>query len=122
MVLSRKQIKPPTLKQKVEPFPPLGGDVIVRGLLLSQRLESDSLNRHAREVREDETEEEARARAGAQVAPRVLQRCVVDEAGEPLLSALEWDVLGSSSPEDVLRLFNVAMGLSGQDSEEIEKN
>lgn len=122
MPLDRSQITIPALPQQIEPCEPLGGDVILRGMLLSERLENDALNRQAREPLEGETEEQARARAGALVTPRLLHKCVVDERGQPLLSVHEWDVFGAGQPGELFRLFNIAMRLSGYDSKAEEKN
>lgn len=122
MALKRRDIKVPSLPQQVETSELLGGEVVVRGLLLSERMEVDQLNATASKARDGETEDQARARAGSQVIPRMLARCVVDDDGEALLSASEWDALGASNPGEIYRLFNVAMRLSGQDIPAIEKN
>jgi hypothetical protein len=122
MALDRKNLKVPTLPQQVEPCDELGGDVIVRGMLLSERLENDALNQKAREPLEGETEDQARARAGSLVTPRLLHKCVVDDAGNPLMSVREWDVCGAAHSDTFFRLFHVALRLSGQDSKAAEKN
>ncbi|MBJ2155265.1 hypothetical protein [Variovorax sp. IB41] len=122
MALDRKNLKVPTLPQQVEPCEELGGDVIVRGMLLSERLENDALNQKAREPLEGETEDQARARAGSLVTPRLLHKCVVDDAGQPLMSVHEWDMFGAAHSEAFFSLFHIALRLSGQDSKATAKN
>jgi len=100
----------------------LGGNVIVRGLLLTERLRHDNLNEQGKVPRDGETEQEARARAGAAVLPRTLHCCVIDAEGNPLLTAIEWDEFGGMNGTEAFRLFNIAMRLSGQRVEDVEKN
>ena len=47
MPLNRDQVTPPVLPEDIVPCPPAGGDVIVRGLLMTQRLANDRI--HAEE-------------------------------------------------------------------------
>lgn len=122
MTLKRGQVNVPALPEKVEPFPPLGGDVLVRGLLMTQRLANDRLHVAEQKPRDGETEENARARAGARIVTRMLHHSVVDPDGTPLCSEVEWDRLGGLHRAEVFRLFNVAMQLSGHDLELVAKN
>jgi hypothetical protein len=122
MTLSRDQVSVPALPEKVEPFAPLGGDVLVRGLLMTQRLANDRLHVAARKPRDGETDEEAQARAGSQMVTRMLHQSIVDPDGKPLCSEAEWDRLGSQNRYEVFRLFNIAMQLSGHDLELSAKN
>lgn len=125
MALDRSQITLPVLPKEAVPVEELGGEVVVRGMLLSQRLANDTLNRTLRQPREGESEEQARARAGSVVIPRVLSQCVVDGSDAPLMTQEEWDVFGAAHDSAVYRLFNVAMRLSGHVTpaiEGIEKN
>jgi hypothetical protein len=122
MALDRSQIKVPTLPKEAVQVDGLGGEVVVRGLRLSERLQLDALNRLASAPREGEPEDEARVRAGSLALPRVLAACVVDGDGEPLMSAAEWDIFGAKHRTEAFVLFNTAMRLSGQDQAELEKN
>lgn len=122
MALQRSQIKLPVLPKEAVQVEALGGEVIVRGMLLSERLQNDRLNAEARKPVDGETEEQGRARAGGLIVPRVLHQCVVDPDGASLMTADEWDQFGALHRADVFRLFNVAMRLSGQDLEAAEKN
>jgi len=122
MVLNRSQVKRPVLPQQIEPCEPLGGDVVVRGMSLSERMATDDLNIKAAAPLEGETDEEARARAGRLVVPRTLRVCVVDDEGAPVLTEQEWDALGATHQSLVFHLFFIALRLSGRDPEAIQKN
>ena len=123
MALTRETATPPVLPQEEVPFPPAGGDVLVRGLLMTQRLANERLREAEQVPREDETDEEAQARAGARIVARVLAQAVVEEeSGLPLFTELQWDKFGSTHRIEVFRVFNVAMRLSGYDLKVIEKN
>jgi hypothetical protein len=122
MVLNRSQVKQPTLPQQIEPCEELGGDVIVRGLLLSKRMELDEINDKAKEPLEGETDEQARTRAGKLVVPRTLHACVVDDEGQPLLSMDQWDIFGGAHRATTFRLFEIALRMCGRIPEVVQKN
>lgn len=122
MVLDRSKIRRPSLPKETVAVESLGGEVIVRGLLLSERLENDHVNAKLRVARDGESDDQATARAGAQILPRILHQCVVDAEGERLMSHQEWDEFGALHSADAFLLFNTAMRLSGQDLEGAEKN
>lgn len=89
-------------------MPALGGDVIVRGLRLSERLSLFS------NLRQDGRNYES--------IGRLLSLCVIDSAGTPLLSEDQWEELGGGHFDQVFDLFKVARKLSGLDAEAVEKN
>jgi hypothetical protein len=122
MVLNRSQVEDPKLPQQVEPVPELGGDVIVRGLLLSARMELDDINEKAKVPLEGETDEEARIRAGKLVVPRMLNATVVDDEGHPIFTIGQWDVFGGAHRGTTFRLFEIALRMSGRIAEEVRKN
>lgn len=122
MPLDRSQLNLPSMPQEEVPVEGLGGDVIVRGMLLSERIANTNVRKAESTPRAGEAEQDAHARAGAGAVPRVLSMCVVDVAGKSLMSAAEWDVFGATHSTDAFRLFNVAMRLSGQDTADVEKN
>lgn len=122
MALNRSQIKLPELPNETVAVESLGGEVIVRGMLLSERLASDNVHTSTRKPKEGETEFDAHARAGAAVIFRTLHICVVDDAGNRLMTLDEWDKFGTANQHDAFRLFNTAMRLSGQDLGDVEKN
>lgn len=109
MALKKSQIKPPVLPQETVEVPELGGEIVVRGLLLRERL-----------VLFDDARGEDAARFGH--LTQVLACCVVDAAGERIYSVDEWEQFGAVHFEAALRLFNVALRLSGLDVEAAKKN
>lgn len=108
MTLKKSDIKAPVLPKEAVQVAELGGDVIVRGLLLSERL---ALFAGINEA----------GKAFAHI-PRVLAATVHDADGLPVFSEAEWEAFGASSFEAALRLFAVARRLSGLDAEVTEKN
>lgn len=121
-LLERSKVKPPVRPMETVPCAALGGDVIVRGMLLSERLELQALNALMAEPAAGETEQQARARAGAHMTAQMLARCVVLADEKPLYSVHEWDQFGAKQPAAVLDLLKVAQRLSGNDELDIEKN
>lgn len=121
--LTRETAASPVLPEEVVPFPPAGGDILVRGLLLTQRLANERLHQAERVALDGETDVQAQARAGARIVTRLLAQTVVEEeSGLPLFTEAQWDKFGSTHRTDVFRIFNVAMRLSGHAIEVIEKN
>ena len=76
-------------------MPSFNGEVVVRALLLSERLEL------------------SKQPDPSGFARFVLHRCVVDVEGKPVFSEEEWESFGSSHYEDSLVLLGRAMKLSG---------
>jgi hypothetical protein len=83
------------------------GEVVVRGLRLSQRL---ALNRAFRE-------DEAAAAADLFTA-RLLAVAVVTKDGKAVYGEDEWDIFGAQHPADTNALVTTALRLSGFDREE----
>lgn len=83
------------------------GEVVVRGLRLSQRL---GLNRAFREGDERQ--------AADQFAARLLAASVVTKDGQPLFNEDEWDIFGAQHTDDTNALIDVAMRLGGFDRAE----
>jgi hypothetical protein len=121
-LIERNQVKAPSLPRETVAVPAMGGDVIVRGLLLSERLELSGF--HARLVKplDGESEEQARSRAGGHLVSFTLARAVELADGKPLFSQAEWDTFGAEHGEAVLGLFQRANLLGGQDIEAAAKN
>lgn len=97
------------------------GSVVVRGSLLSELLTDELLQARDGKPREGESEDQARVRVTVDKAIRTLARQVLDEAGQPLKTAAEWDAYGARHRIDSLALFNVAERLSGS-TETAQKN
>lgn len=104
-------------KQSVE-VEVLGGEVVVRGLLLVELLgiqnriaqlhQANSGGDHAASVSE--------------IVPDVLALCVLDADGVSLFSREEWQVFGGQHQASALNLFNIAWRLSGMDRAGTAKN
>ena len=106
MALSRGDINLPPLPKRTVDCPELGGEVVIRGLLLSDRL---------RLVEQ----------AGGQDMGRVAQlltSTVIGPDDKPLLTAAEWEQFGAVHFEAALKLFSVAVELAGLKTEVAEKN
>lgn len=108
MALRKADIKPPVLPKETHDCAPLGGEVVVRGLLLRERL---ALFDDARE---------GGARYGHLTA--VLAACVIDADGKQVFTQDEWEQFGAQHMEAALALFAVAQRLSGLDVEGAKKN
>jgi len=107
------RLQPVALPREAVLVPALGGEVIVQGLLLSQRLELHALQTDLSTPRGDETADQARNRAGAHIVPLMLAAAVVSPEGRPLWGAADWETFGAVHPGPALELFDVAMRLSG---------
>lgn len=108
MPLRKADIKPPVLPRETHECAPLGGEVVVRGLLLRERLALfDDANSGG-------------VRFGHLSA--VLAACVLDADGKPVFTIDEWETFGAQHMEAALQLFAVAQRLSGLDVEDAKKN
>ena len=108
MAINRNDLARPALPRETVAMPALGGDVIVRGLLLGERLGLFA------DVRED-------GKSYAHIS-KMLAAAVVGDDGLALMTEAEWEVFGGQQFSAVLELFAVARRLSGLDAEVIEKN
>lgn len=108
MSLNRNQITLPVLPSETVAVAALGGDVIVRGLRLGDRLGIFADLR-------------TNGKSYTHIA-RLLAVSVVGEDSQPLLTEAEWEAFGGANFEAALDLFGVARRLSGLDTEVIEKN
>lgn len=108
MALNRNSLTLPVLPSETVAVDALGGDVVVRGLKLSDRLAIFS------SIRED-------GKSYAHLA-KLLAASVVGDDGLQLLTESEWDAFGGVNFTEALALFNVASRLSGLDAEVVEKN
>jgi len=105
MALKKSDIKPPVLPKETVDVPELGGEVVVRGLLLRDRI-AYAL---------DKTGDMGRF-------SRFLAASIYTGDGFPVYTAEEWEEFGSRNLDACLRLFQVARRLSGMDTEEAQKN
>jgi hypothetical protein len=93
---------------------PDGGEVFVRALRITERLQ---LRREVNALRPASSDE-----ALEYTVPRLLGRAVVDEDGSPTFSVEQWCDYSATYPGTVLELFNRASQLSGLSAEAAEKN
>lgn len=138
-VLKRAQVAAPTLPKETVAVDALGGEVIVRGLLLTERI---ALTNRIATLRMAANPQPAKAKAGAAAAPAgpvkaqaydpatdvqlampmLLALCVLDADSEPLWTDAQWQVFGGQHQGQALALFNVAWRLSGFDQAPEAKN
>lgn len=121
-LIERNQAPAPVLPKETVQVDALGGEVIVRGLLLSERLALSAEQAGLLASQDGESSAPARMRAGAQMVPRTLAACVILADGQPMWTADEWDRFGAAHAEPAFELFAVAQRLSGLDAKESEKN
>ena len=108
MALTRDQLKLASLPKETVNVASLGGEVIVRALTLSERL-----NLYSVAVGTDN---------GFEHIAKLLNVSVIDPNGFPLLTADEWEQFGGQEMADTLNLFDVVRRLSGLESEVVAKN
>ncbi len=105
-LLKKTDVAEPDLPEEVVEVPELGGAVLVRGLLLRDRL-ALALGRGA----------DKHAMVAALLAATVL-----DAEGAALWSEEQWERFGARHLAAAMRLFDVARRLCGMDAEDTEKN
>jgi hypothetical protein len=99
----------------------LGGDVIVRGLMLAQSLQLAHVRAKAAAQAEGETVDDAQMRAGATYAAAVLACQVLDADDQPLMSAEQWSIWGGRHADEFQQLYDAATRANGG-AGEAEKN
>lgn len=99
-VLTRDQIRRPSLAKETVDCPGLGGEIVLRGMTLTERL------RLSQET----------GFAGVAAA---LACCVLDADGEPAMTLEEWEAFGDVSA--AIALYNKVRQLSLFDREDVEK-
>lgn len=128
-VIHRAHVAEPTLAKQTVEVEALGGEVVVRGLLLVERLAVTSRLVALRQKAPKPTEPPAE-QAGPYdpqhdintVIPMLLAIAVVDAEGEPLWTESQWQAFGGRHQAQALALFNVAWDLAGLNEKALEKN
>jgi hypothetical protein len=119
MTIKREDVKEPSaVRQEEVPVDAIGGDVIVRGLMLADRLQLWA----EEQPQGAETPEDASRRSKATIIERQLARMVVLDDGQPLWSADQWKAFGQQHADEAFRLYNLGNSFSGGDTKAIEKN
>ena len=94
-VIKRANVAPPVLPKETVEVEALGGEVVVQGLLLSDRQDLEAymvaLARAGREAAEGGAA--AQAPGMAKVMPRLLHLSVLDADGERIYTEQEWQAL-----------------------------
>lgn len=108
----------PVLPKQTVEVEPLGGDVIVRGLLLVELLGVQQRIASLRQANKGGDH----AASVSEIVPDVLALCVLDADGVSLFSRAEWQIFGGQHQAAALNLFNVAWRLSGMDRTGTAKN
>lgn len=103
-VLNKDNIPRPTPPKEVLDVPELGGEIIVRGLLLSERVRIFST-----------------INTGSLGISDLLACTIIDAQNEPIFSIDEWEAFGSLHFVATLNLFKKAKELSGLDAEVNQK-
>lgn len=101
-LIQRDEVPAPVLPEETVAVAELGGEVIVRGLLLKDRLTLITQS--------GETQDFSRV-------AKVLAITVFDGALRPLWDAGQWEAWGAGHTRAALDLFRVAMRLSGLNAE-----
>lgn len=101
-VINKANVPAPSVpKRVVENVEGIGGDVVIRGLYLSERSKLFSLL----------------ASEGKAEISLLLHMAVVDDKGDAIYTLEEWEQYGASNYKQALALFEVAKELSGFDVE-----
>lgn len=105
-LLKRGDLAAPALPREQVNVASLGGDVIVRGLMLSERI---ALFGDAPGAKR----EFAERIAAHQSMANMLSVAVLDADDEPLFTSEQWESFGAKQPEEFNALCAVAMRLAG---------
>lgn len=106
MALKKSDIPRPLPPAEAVHVDELGGEVIVRGLLLSERLEIAA----------------GRGESRFDGVPKLLALTVVDADQVPIFSVQEWEAFGARHFEAAWKLFTVSQRISGMGGGDAEKN
>lgn len=100
-VINKANVPPPMVpKRVIENVEGIGGDVVIRGLYLSERNKLFSL-----------------AAQGKAELSLLLHMAVVDDKDQAIYSVEEWEQYGAANYRTALDLFAVAKELSGLNAE-----
>lgn len=118
-VIKRAEVAEPVLPKQTVEVQALGGDVVVRGLLLTEYL--------ALQERMAELARAAKAGEGGvdgvrAVLPVLLAIAVLDADDQPVFTEAQWQVFGAKHTNQAISLFNVAWDLSGFNQAATAKN
>lgn len=118
-VLERGAVFAPVLPKETVHVAALGGDVVVRGLRLSERLSMEQ--RIARLTGAPGAHGATDADVNT-IIPGLLGVCVLASDGAPLWTEDDWQAFGAQHKGEAVALFNAAWRLSGFDQGATVKN
>lgn len=121
-LLDRSLVAEPVLPRETATVAALGGDVVVRGLLLSEQMALAVRVQQASHPTDGNDAQENGVRARSRRIAEALADAVVLADDKPLWNAGQWDTFGARHPEEALALYKVACRLNGEDAEATEKN
>lgn len=115
-LLKRGEIQHSTLDQEIVAVEVLGGDVLIRGMTLRERLAFAARARASDQVPTLSDDRETFANVA-----HVLSWCVLDADREPLMTQEQWETWGSTHLGEAMRLFAAAKRLSLTTKEDLKK-
>ena len=117
-VITKAGTAGPVLPKETVEVEALGGEVVVRGLLLVELLgvQSRIAALHAANKGGD------MAASVSAIVPDVLALCVLDADGASLFDQTQWQIWGGQHQGQALNLFNIAWRLSGMNRAATAKN
>lgn len=98
-VINKDNVPPPVVPKETVTVPELGGDVIVRGLLLTDRIRFFQ-----------------KEQSGKLAVSSMLAFTVIDANGDEIFTEEQWEAFGAKNFTVALDLFNKAKQLSGMDA------
>jgi len=114
-LLKRSEIQHAALDQETVAVDVLGGEVLVRGMTLRERLAFT-----ARAKTSDKPTLSEDCEIFANIA-HVLSWCVLDADREPLMTHEQWETWGAGNMAEAMRLFGCAKRLSLTTTEDVKK-
>jgi len=124
-VIKRGNVAEPTLPKETVEVEAIGGEVVVRGLLLTERMAIDArIDRVRRQVLADRKDGKSveMPTFGEVAGISLLAQCVLDGDGVPLWSEEQWQAFGARHKGQATKLMGVAYSLSGFDQDDTAKN
>lgn len=112
-VIKRGNVAEPTLPKETVEVEAIGGEVVVRGLLLSERQELEDLMVRLAKAKREASESGGEAPGMSTIMPRLLHLAVLDADGLQLWSEQQWQVFGGKHHGQASALFLVAWRLAG---------
>lgn len=112
--IKRADLPQVELRSEEVPVPSLGGDVVVRGLMLAEVLRLERLRLKEATPTAGESEDDARSRNWATFAAEALAAQVFDCDGDPLMTAAKWSIWAAANAVEFADLYNATARLRGE--------